>query len=854
MTHAGEQLAERARGVVPEVQLSMATEPVVRFVPTPEGPVFDVQIPLLLQTGPALFRAYQRPAQPVSQPAPGANRVSSTGVVVADPMEQSPVQAQVFDPDKEYTAFAREALIDALLDNSGAVPLKDGERLEITASGLDIVRAPLYPDNSRKLMLVISAADLVAFRQAKITREEAKARIVERRYLIYNSRAMFRRPLILAVALVAFAGGASCGSSVDLAKSLTIVDTISGYYDNGLKGGWNYLMPSVTFRLENRAPESIRGLELTVAFWRDDADGEWDSVLVQRIGDDVIPANGKSDLITVRGTVGYRLEDVRSNLFSNSEFKEVTAKVFARRGGTVVPIGQYPARAPDHPACEFRRTSVSASAVRSPAASSAPTLARRLGPYDAATIVISNVVGGGIFFIPVMVAGLVPSGWAMLGAWVVGGVLAFAGAMAYAELATLRPHAGGEYVYLREAFGPLAAFLSGWTSFVAGFSGAIAAGTVALSEYLGRFLPAAADKTPLATLPLPFLPLVVTPQALVAIGAIFLLSLVHLHLSGRFLHNILTAVKVVAISALILFGLTTGRGSAANMASAHAVAAPVTGWLLALIPIMFAYSGWNAATYVAEEIRDPSRNLPRALGYGTLAVVGVYVALNVLYLYAMPIADLATLPDGRLTDVVAERLFSFAAGELIAVFTIVGIAASVSAMVLAGPRIYYAMARDGVFLASAGRVHPRFRTPVLAIIAQAIWSSVLVLSATLSQLVAYTGFSVVLFSGIAVIAVFVLRRRDPREDRPFRALGYPVAPALFVAASFVMVVNEVWNNPGTSLAGLAVIAAGLPLYFWLGRQRAATVRRSAASATSVAAASVPSLAAKSRNDAGEPLR
>jgi hypothetical protein len=182
VTHAGEQLAARALAVVPDVQLSMATEPVVRFVPTPEGPVFDVQIPLLLQTGPALLRAYQRPpAQPVAQNA-NPDRVTGTGVVTADPMTKSPVQEQVFDPDKEYTAFAREALIDALLDNSGAVPLKDGERLVIDASGLDIVRAPLYPDNSRKLMLVISAADLTAYRQAKITRDEAKARIIERRY------------------------------------------------------------------------------------------------------------------------------------------------------------------------------------------------------------------------------------------------------------------------------------------------------------------------------------------------------------------------------------------------------------------------------------------------------------------------------------------------------------------------------------------------------------------------------------------------------------------------------------------------------------------------------------------------
>jgi APA family basic amino acid/polyamine antiporter len=234
---------------------------------------------------------------------------------------------------------------------------------------------------------------------------------------------------------------------------------------------------------------------------------------------------------------------------------------------------------------------------------------------------------------------------------------------------------------------------------------------------------------------------------------------------------------------------------------------------------MYTYSGWNAAAYVAEEIRDPGRNLPIALGVGTLAVVAVYHALNVLYFYALPITDLAALPSGRLTDVVAERLFGFVAGDLLAVFTIVSIAASVSAMVFAGPRIYYAMARDGVFLSSVSRVHPRHRTPVLAIVAQGVWASLLVLSGTLAELVAYTGFAVVLFAGIAVMALFVLRWREPGIDRPYHALGYPVAPALFVLASLVMVANEIWNNPRTAFFGLAVIAAGLPFYYFLRKKQ-----------------------------------
>jgi len=455
--------------------------------------------------------------------------------------------------------------------------------------------------------------------------------------------------------------------------------------------------------------------------------------------------------------------------------------------------------------------------VPATAADASSLLDRRLGPIDAAAIVVSNVIGGGIFYVPVLVARMMPSAWAIVGLWLFGGVLAFAGAMAYAELATLRPRAGGEYVYLREAYGPIAAFLTGWTSFVAGFSGAIAAGAVALADYIGRFIPAAADRTPLLSIPLPFVPLAVTPQAIVAIAAIIGLSMIHLHGSGRIVHNLLAGMKVSALTVFIALGLSVGAGNVAHFNSTHAVSVPAAAWLLALVPVMFSYSGWNAAAYVAEEIRDPNRNLPRSLALGTLGVVAIYLALNILYLYAMPLDELGQLPDGRLIDLVAERLFGFVAGNVLAVFTIVSIAASVSAMVLAGPRVYYAMARDGVFLASAARVHPRFRTPVLAIIAQAVWSAVLVLSGTLSQLVEYTGFAVVLFSGVAVLSLFILRHREPGTHRPYRALGYPVAPALFVIASFAMVINQIVSAPGVSLIGLIVISAGLPLY-WLFRR------------------------------------
>lgn len=447
------------------------------------------------------------------------------------------------------------------------------------------------------------------------------------------------------------------------------------------------------------------------------------------------------------------------------------------------------------------------------------SLERRLGPFDAAAIVVSNVIGGGIFFVPPLVAALVPSPGAVLGVWLLGGLLALAGAMAYAELATLRPRAGGEYVYLREAYGPFAAFLTGWTSFVAGFSGAIAASAVALAEYLGRFVPAAADVSPLLKIPLPLLDLTVSRRSLVALTAIAVLAWVHLRGlgPGRLVQNTLAILKTLGLVTFVALGFSIGRGDASNLSPATG-ALSGTSWLLALVPVMFTYSGWNAASYVAEEIRDPGRNVPRALALGTAVVIAIYLGLNALYLYAMPVGELAAVKGG-LIDGASERLFTFGIADAVAVFTIVSIAASISAMTLAGPRVYFAMARDGCFFAGAGRVHERYHTPAIAIVAQAAWSGVLVLSGTLSELVTYTGFAVVLFSGIAVAGLFVLRHRHPDEPRPYRTWGYPFAPGVFVLAAIAMLASEVWSRPGPALAGVGVIAIGIPLYVWFRRAR-----------------------------------
>jgi basic amino acid/polyamine antiporter, APA family len=452
-----------------------------------------------------------------------------------------------------------------------------------------------------------------------------------------------------------------------------------------------------------------------------------------------------------------------------------------------------------------------------PDAPSSSSLERRLGPLDAAAVIVSNVIGGGILFTAPQVAASVPDAWWFLLTWLAGGLLALSGAMAYAELAAVRPRAGGEYVYLHAAFGPLAAFLTGWTSFVAGFAGAIAVSAVVLADYLGRFVPIAADRTALLTIPLPFVPLTISPQALTAIVVIAAMSWVHVRGvgPGRIVSNLLASLKVSALVLFVVFGVSLGVGSTTHFAPQLTV--PASSWLLALVPVMFTYSGWNAAAYVAEEIRDPGRNVPRALALGTGAVITIYLALNAVYVYVFPLETLAGL-RGSVLDRVADRLLGAAAGDVMGIVAIISLTASISAMVFAGPRVYYAMARDGLFFPRAARVHPRYRTPAVSIVAQAAWSAVLVLSAKADALVNYTGFAVVLFAGIAGVALFVLRWRHPAEARPFRAWGYPVAPGIFVMASALIVVNAIWRNPQPSGAGVAIILAGLPLYWYLRRR------------------------------------
>jgi APA family basic amino acid/polyamine antiporter len=290
--------------------------------------------------------------------------------------------------------------------------------------------------------------------------------------------------------------------------------------------------------------------------------------------------------------------------------------------------------------------------------------------------------------------------------------------------------------------------------------------------------------------------------------------------------NLLAGLKVSALLIFIALGFSIGAGSSAHFTQGSGSVSGAA-WLLALIPVLFTYSGWNAAAYVAEEVRTPERNVPLALAMGTLAVIGIYFLLNLLFLYVLPVDQLAAV-RGSVLDVIADRLLGARAGDVMGIVSIISIAASISAMVFAGPRVYYAMARDGLFFRGAARVHPRYHTPATSIIAQAIWSSLLVLSGSAQALTTYTGFSVVLFAGIAVASLFVLRAREPNAPRPFKAWGYPVAPAIFTLASALIVLNALWTDLvvpittgtpwGPSAAGLIVIGLGVPIYLFFSRR------------------------------------
>ncbi len=440
-----------------------------------------------------------------------------------------------------------------------------------------------------------------------------------------------------------------------------------------------------------------------------------------------------------------------------------------------------------------------------------PTQLRRVFRVrDGVALIISNVVGVGIFTTPAIIAKLVPEPSAMLALWIAGGCLALAGAMSYAQLGRMWPAAGGEYIYLSKAYGPTAGFLSGWTSLIAGFSGAVAASAVGLVIYLGQYFPSLASDHALFSVSFYVGAFTFSPRSLTAAAIIIVFAVLHAcHLgAGKLTQNALALLILGIILLFCFFGFAFGAGSWSHFQSANIPVRPMN-WLLALIPIMFTYSGWNAASYISEEMHDTRRMIGPALLIGTSIIVALYFLLNTLYLYAIPPAAMQNAIN--VGDVTAQALFGVKS-NFVTPALIVALLGAISAMTIAGPRVYFAMARDGAFVPGFDRTSPRFGTPLLAIVLQAAWCVIMVMAGGFYQLLMYTGFTILLSSGAAVAGLFFVQRHELRANP--RLWLKMVAPAIFVIACAAIVVNAVVGAPKTALVGCLLIAAGLPVFFW----------------------------------------
>lgn len=430
------------------------------------------------------------------------------------------------------------------------------------------------------------------------------------------------------------------------------------------------------------------------------------------------------------------------------------------------------------------------------------SLSRRIGWFTASCVLVSNVVGTGIFTTTgFMARDLGHPAW-ILFIWLVGGLIALAGALSYSELGTALPVAGGEYVYLHRAYGPLIGFLSGWTSFAVGFSAAIAAGAMSFAAYLNQLLVLDGNRGLRSTV--------------IALVLVWFITAFHLagKGTGGLLQRTLTVLNIGAIISLMAAGVMGGKGDWAHLSPSDAQTTPSIGLsIVSLIFALYAYSGWNAAVYLAGEVNAPSRTIPRALISGTLFVTLLYLALNLFYFYALSVTDLAQPPLLPVANKVAVELLGAEAARFVTMLLCLLITGSISAMVWAGPRVYYAMAKDGLIPACFCRTSTTRDTPVNAILLQSLWASVLILSGSFEQLVIYSGTVLTIFSALAVGAVLILRRNEPHLPRPYRTPLYPFVPWFFILMSMVIIWNAVSERPLEAGLGLATVVAGTPLYF-----------------------------------------
>ena len=454
---------------------------------------------------------------------------------------------------------------------------------------------------------------------------------------------------------------------------------------------------------------------------------------------------------------------------------------------------------------------------------STPALERAIGPGAATLLVIGGIIGSGIFLTTGRMAAALPSPTLILLAWTVGSLFAIAGALTYAELGAMFPRAGGVYVFLHEAFGPVVGFLYGWTTLLVVLAGGIAAVAVGFSEYFSYFFPMFSSATVVATIPLPGLSWTIRANQLIAVASIVVLGIINYRgvRAGAGTNAVLTIAKIAGLALLPVFALVGAtRAPQWTPVVPSDLASPFAAFGVALIAVLWAVEGYYFLTFTGAEIRDPAKTIPRALTTGLLIVMVVYVTANLVYLYALPMDELRG--TARVAERAATALVGPAGATMIALTVLVSTLGANAAVILGASRVMYAMASQGLFFRGAAAIHPRFRSPHVAVIGLTIWSSCLALSGTFEQLFTYVVFASVLFSMFGGLALFVLRRSRPDVERPYRVAGYPIVPALFMAGSLFLVVNTLRERPVESLAGLGLLALGLPMYWYWARTAGST--------------------------------
>ena len=488
-----------------------------------------------------------------------------------------------------------------------------------------------------------------------------------------------------------------------------------------------------------------------------------------------------------------------------------------------------------------------------------PEFVKALGLTSATTLVMGSMIGSGIFIVSAEIARQVNSPALLLGAWLVTGFMTIVGALSYGELAAMMPRAGGQYIYLREALGPLWGFLYGWTLFLVIQTGTIAAVGVAFGKFLGVFFPSISSthwilhfwKAP----PIPIGPMVLgnmdvglNTQNLVAIVLIAVLSIINVFgvKIGALIQNVFTISKVSALAGLVLVGLFMRNAQAlaanfnghfwqnAGLSAKHAIQVGMGGptvWVgtltivaVAQVGSLFSADAWNNVTFTAGEVKNPSRNLPLSLAIGTSVVILLYVLCNVIYLNVLPLhgdPNGATILDrgiqyateDRVATAVLSQMFGSVGGLIMAAAIMLSSFGCNNGLILAGARVYYAMAKDGLFFRNIGKLHPNYKTPAVSLMVQMVWTSILCLSGTYSQLLDYIVFAVLVFYILTMAGLFVLRRTHPDAERPYRAFGYPILPAIYILMAGFIDVVLLRYKPQYTWPGLLIVLIGIPVYF-----------------------------------------